>query len=145
MPNTSQPKKQERDILSISITDETREKLERICQELDRSKSWVISKLILNTDAFGTSTLPTLPPSVIEEFCEANLIITGDIADFVPTKRLFNIFSQQNQDAYRKTIHYNFFISIKAMYPAISTGDKLIDGYTTLVFYGCKLKEAANA
>ena len=46
----SKKKEQRRNMVSTCITDEAREKLEKICRELDRPKSWVISRLILEAD-----------------------------------------------------------------------------------------------
>ena len=42
--------KQRRNMVSTSVTDEAYARLEKICYELDRTKSWVISRLILGAD-----------------------------------------------------------------------------------------------
>ena len=44
-------KSKKRNVVSTVISDEAQEKLLYICQRLDRSKSWIISRLILEADA----------------------------------------------------------------------------------------------
>jgi hypothetical protein len=42
--------KKRRNVVSTLISDEALEKLNRICFQLERSKSWVLSRLILEAD-----------------------------------------------------------------------------------------------
>ncbi|MDR2484596.1 MAG: hypothetical protein LBD55_04290 [Treponema sp.] len=47
---SGQKKEKRRNVVSTIIPDESRKKLDDICKKLDRPKSWVIARLILEAD-----------------------------------------------------------------------------------------------